>query len=182
MQNAKRGIDESGIVGCIIRISKEQRLLGEVIFANYSEKGKESMNRVISRVDAELMVTKAVNGRVIVPEGIVEIGVGAFSANEDLKEVVLPGTLKHICADAFSGCKNLKNVYASYTVEAVDEGVFENCPELVVRCENETSTYEYCISNNIRYSTAGCKLFDFIHMLENLRETYMDDDSIQNVV
>ena len=48
---------------------------------------------------------------VVVPEGVVEIGISAFRYCENLATVVLPKTLKKIGYNCFTGCSSLAHVY-----------------------------------------------------------------------
>ena len=48
---------------------------------------------------------------VVVPEGIVEIGVGAFKGCKSLTTVVLPKTVGKVGYECFYGCESLANVY-----------------------------------------------------------------------
>ena len=46
----------------------------------------------------------------VIPEGVVEIGEGAFKDNSSLRKVVLPAGLRKIGDFAFCGCKKLESV------------------------------------------------------------------------
>ena len=51
--------------------------------------------------------------KIIVPEGVTKIKMGAFYFCGNLKEVILPSTLIDISANAFTGCRSLENIQVS---------------------------------------------------------------------
>lgn len=53
---------------------------------------------------------KGLKGNVVIPEGVEEIGEGAFRNCVNVENVTLPSTLKKIGKQAFSGCTNLKSI------------------------------------------------------------------------
>ncbi len=65
--------------------------------------------------------------RVVLEEGVTEIGPYAFHGNEEIKEVVLPEGLQSIGDYAFYGCKNLKRIEHLEEVKDLGAGVFSCC-------------------------------------------------------
>lgn len=53
---------------------------------------------------------KGLKGNIVIPEGVEEIGEGAFRNCVNIESVTLPSTLKKIGKQAFSGCTNLKSI------------------------------------------------------------------------
>lgn len=51
------------------------------------------------------------DGVVTVPEGIREIGWGAFEGSRSLKQVILPDSLQSIRGNAFGGCTALEEIH-----------------------------------------------------------------------
>lgn len=67
--------------------------------------------------------------RVHIPDGIVEIGEGAFMNCEKLNRVSLPKSIQTIGKKAFYGCSKLSYVdWPGYV--KVEEAAFANCPKL----------------------------------------------------
>ena len=99
-----------------------------------------------------------------VPEGIVAIGSGAFSGQQNLECIILPNSLKEIgnyafidCTglkqvtlpdsletirnQAFAGCTSLEKLFIPASVSKIEERIVTNCPilkRLVVSPENKT--------------------------------------------
>ena len=66
----------------------------------------------------------------IIPEGIKEIGKGAFSAFFYLEKVVLPNTITAIRETAFSECDKLKEINLPNSLEIIESQVFRGCYSL----------------------------------------------------
>ena len=65
-----------------------------------------------------------------VPEGVTRIGDGAFSENENLKEVQLPSTLKAIGDCAFWVCRCLEEIHLPESLESIGRDAFTECYSL----------------------------------------------------
>lgn len=63
--------------------------------------------------------------KVVIKEGITEIGNYSFMKCKNLESVQFPNSLKKIGGDAFSGCKKLKSVQLSKNLTELDDGAFE---------------------------------------------------------
>ena len=63
---------------------------------------------------------------VAIPEGVTEIGEGAFKGYEPLESVAIPEGVTRIGDDAFSGCVNLKSVTIPEGVTKIGNRTFEN--------------------------------------------------------
>ena len=80
-------------------------------------KGDYSKKNIVIRPDTTHIGDSAFDGRdgevdialesVVIPEGVVEIGMRAFQSCHNLKSVVLPKTLKSVGVMGFRGCVNL---------------------------------------------------------------------------
>ena len=64
------------------------------------------------------------NGVVTLPERVTEIGAGAFSGVEGLKEIIIPSTVKVIHDNAFSFNAEIEKVTMQYGVEIIGNNVF----------------------------------------------------------
>ena len=73
------------------------------------------------------VLVKALDQRiksVTVPEGVVEIGYGAFQGCELLEKIQLPHTLKRIGSDAFADCRSLRSITIPSSVEQIGRCAF----------------------------------------------------------
>ena len=62
-----------------------------------------------------------------IPEGVSEIGFGAFLNCDNLKNISIGGNVKTIGASAFSQCDGLVSVDIPSCVETIGEGAFSKC-------------------------------------------------------
>ena len=84
---------------------------------------------------------------VILPEGVVKIGYGAFSFAEKLSEIVLPSTLTEIGYGAFC-CTGLTSVVIPEGVTRIEGAAFERCPLTSITFpETVTSIGEYAFQD-----------------------------------
>lgn len=67
---------------------------------------------------------------VSIPDGITEIGEGAFADNKTLKSVEIPIGIEEIAYNAFGGCTALENVSIPDSVVKVGPGAFKGCTSL----------------------------------------------------
>ena len=61
---------------------------------------------------------------------VTSIGSFAFSACNNLNNVIIPDTVTVIRCNAFRSCKNLKSVTIPDSVTTIEEGAFPNCEKL----------------------------------------------------
>lgn len=59
--------------------------------------------------------------KLVIPEGVTELGASAFMSCDGLQEIVLPKSLKKIGIDCFSGCLSLKKVTIKSSDTVFDE-------------------------------------------------------------
>lgn len=69
--------------------------------------------------------------KVILPDSIHQIGVGAFSDCANLETIDLPKHLESIGNDAFKNCEDLTSVTIPASVTSIGHHSFENCSSLV---------------------------------------------------
>ena len=60
----------------------------------------------------------------MLPDTLLNIGIGAFEDCENLKEITLPDSLKNIGNGAFNDC-NIQTIEIPDNIEHVDEHIFE---------------------------------------------------------
>ena len=67
---------------------------------------------------------------VVIPEGVTEIGEGAFSNCSELKNVIIPDTVTVIRKSAFYNCSGLTLLNLPDTITEIEEHAFEQCTGL----------------------------------------------------
>ena len=67
---------------------------------------------------------------VVVPEGTIAIGEGAFKDNDSIASLVLPDSLKEIGSNAFANCVNLAEVEFPSKLETIGARAFFRCESL----------------------------------------------------
>ena len=125
------------------------------------------------------------DGVVILPERVTEIGQGAFSGVEGLKEVIIPGTVKVIDRDAFSYNAEIEKITIEDGVLSIGENAFRKCtslkevvmPDSVISLESEafrqcTNLTTVQLSNNLTslgsYQFFECSNLTTINIPTNL--------------
>ena len=76
----------------------------------------------------------ATEKKVIVPEGVTEIGGYAFRSNRHIEEIVLPESIQKIEGAGFFLCESLKDVYVGAGVRTVERHAFYGCKNVTVHC------------------------------------------------
>lgn len=66
--------------------------------------------------------------KVILPEGLENIGEKAFKNCLSLKTIIIPSTVANIYGNAFEGCPNLKLIKLSNKIEIISDNVFGMMP------------------------------------------------------
>lgn len=119
---------------------------------------------------------------VVIPEGIVEIGRGAFSFNKRIKSVKIPSTLRYIDENAFCGCIKLEDIHPLGNIIEVGRNAFS---ETAVRTLNlinaetlgELFVYECNHLNELRVSSKAISYPLNLSITELSRDLsiYVDD-------
>ena len=68
--------------------------------------------------------------KIVIPEGVLEIGACAFNACYHLTDIRLPGTLRRIEADAFLCCTALEQISFPGGLQYIGDEAFYNCQKL----------------------------------------------------
>ena len=68
--------------------------------------------------------------KLIIPEGITEIGVDAFKDCSGLTDIEFPSSLEKIGSNAFNGCNSLKELNLQSNVKYIDDYAFKGCTNL----------------------------------------------------
>lgn len=78
-----------------------------------------------------LLKYRGEEARVVVPDGITEIGERAFAGNEAVDRVLLPETVRIIREEAFAGCLVLQTVTIPEKLEVMERAAFIGCVKLI---------------------------------------------------
>ncbi len=105
-------------------------------------------------------------GDVIIPDGVVKIGSGAFWENTKVTSVVIPSSVQEIEQWAFWKCKKLKQISFSDGLEIIGSQAFSGCaglteltfPSTLHTVEN--CAFEYCKGLIKIYQNGSAALFD----------------------
>ena len=68
--------------------------------------------------------------RIVLPEGVTDIGDFCLMDCDNLTEVILPNSLKYIENDVLSQCDKLERIHIPAGVKSIKKGVLSNCPNL----------------------------------------------------
>lgn len=96
---------------------------------NYASKGSVLFNKDKTEL---LQCPAGKQGNYAIPDGVLVIGDGAFSACARLTDVTIPDSVRTIGWGAFTNCASLVNLVIPDSVTRVGEHAFENCASLVV--------------------------------------------------
>ncbi len=91
-----------------------------------------------------------IDGKVILPNTITEIGDSAFSGCNELSAIEIPNSVSKIGVSAFSYCKALKSITVPGSVETIGNEAFYSCSALA------NVTLENGIRNIGEYAFANC--------------------------
>ena len=87
---------------------------------------------------------------VLLPEGLISIGSGAFRGCRKLTTITIPQSVTNIGLSAFNSCTNLQSITLPDALESIDDWAFGNCPSLKsvvipkgVR-EIDCSAFQFC--------------------------------------
>ena len=97
----------------------------------------------------------------VIEEGVMEIGEGAFRDFRNLTSITLPASLQVISPAAFSGCSSLRSVTFARGVQTLSDEAFFGCSSLVEVVMPDTvvrigeGCFEGCASlSRVRFSEA----------------------------
>lgn len=121
-----------------------------------------------------------IDGKVILPNNITEIGDDVFADCNELSAIEIPNSVSKIGIRAFKGCKSLKNIAIPGSVETIRGEAFKDCSALAnVTLENgirniESSVFQGCssltkvvIPNSVR--NMGDEVFESCFNLESAK-------------
>jgi len=116
------------------------------------------------------------SGAYSVPEGVTEIGIGAFENCENLTSIEISKSVRSVCEDAFYYCvglkslilpsgvttigktvleeaENLNSIIIPESVTEIDPYAFSRCSDnLVIRCHKDSEIHKYAIENELTFA------------------------------
>ena len=88
---------------------------------------RDNCNAIIEKDTNKLIISCKTT---IIPNSVISIGDGVFSAQCHLTSIKIPNTVTHIGKYSFAGCSNLKSVTIPDSVTSIGDRAFENCNSL----------------------------------------------------
>ncbi len=120
LQIAEYATRKTGLA--ITRTNDISEYISRVSWVPFGVFGRENMLKILKKRHYVL--------KMVIPEGVIGIGDGAFSGCLKLKEIHIPGTVKKIGDVAFSGCRALTDVRVPDSVTEIGRGAFGGCTKL----------------------------------------------------
>ena len=102
-----------------------------------------------------LSVPSDLEGEVVIPETVTQIGNGAFQNCSSITSVTLPDGITSIGANAFAGCSKLTSFTIPDGITKIEQGTFSSCNNLKeVIIPNSVTDIEYSAFNSCRSLTS----------------------------
>ena len=109
---------------------------------------------------------------IIVPKSIKKIGVKAFSHCSSLRKIVISGSsLTRLEEFSFSDCTSLNEIYLPYTIKIIEKGVFNNCTSL------KSIELPFCISKIENDAFQNCSLLKTIWLPTGVKKEILPWDN-----
>ena len=89
---------------------------------------------------------------IILPESVVRIGIGVFAACSSLESSELPAGLTCIGNGAFGYCQSLRTITIPDSVTEIGEEAFAYCDQLIITVSRDSYAAQYCKENNLNYT------------------------------
>ncbi|MCL2045555.1 MAG: leucine-rich repeat protein [Oscillospiraceae bacterium] len=98
-------------------------------------------------------------GEVVIPDGVAEIGTGAFQNNKEITKVTLNVGLTKIGNFAFQGCTELTEIVFNYELETIGSYAFQGCTKLTtlnLKDDYPEAEGAYVLETIGSYAFQGC--------------------------
>lgn len=157
---------------------KEFEIIGEGAY--------KSVDGIIYSADMSILVKCPAGreGKIVIPDGVVEIAPGAFS-NSCIQEVVFPDSLRKLGMSAFSFCKRLERVDFGRGLKEIGDYDNNNCfrgydaqPGVVLYIENKGSNKECCYDLDIKDDVTELYLMVFDFCLDDNKKQFKNVSKI----
>lgn len=107
--------------------------------------------RVTSYATYEQMKVHQQITRLVIPESVNSIGIGAFADMLALTEINIPNGVVEIGSAAFYNCIALGELVIPKTVRSIGEYALNHCNRLSVVVERKSYAEEYCRKNGVKF-------------------------------
>ena len=99
---------------------------------------------------------ESTDGRFLLPEGIEEIGDGAFSGNPVYTHLALPASLRTLGREAFMDCPGLMYADIPGSVAEIGDDCFSGCmEEMLIRTDEKGAAYAYAAAHQVDVQVQG---------------------------
>ena len=145
--------NEAGTTGSRVLSSetKDSALLSESESESDASNDQEETEDFVI-VDHIVREYRGTEKKVIIPDGVTEIGYEAFSDYREIESVVIPESVTKINDHAFLGCVNLTSITIPKSVTEIGYGAFLNTPWLTEK-RNQNS---FVVVNRILIDGKNC--------------------------
>jgi hypothetical protein len=119
-------------------------MIGEAAFADADRLASITLPLELSAISQYMLAGTAVTN-IVIPEGVTDIGTGAFEDCTNLSTVFLPASLQTIGERAFGYCICLNEIYSDAPMPPLTMGddAFEGCDNLNVMLADGATTHRY---------------------------------------
>lgn len=127
-----------------VQIPNSVTMIGDAAFADASQLTSITLPLGLTAVSRYMLAGTALKS-VVLPEGVTDIGMGAFEDCTDLRTVFLPVSLKTIGEGAFGYCFALNEIYsdASMPPLTMDDDTFEGCNNIHIMVADGATSRRY---------------------------------------
>ncbi|MBE6609633.1 MAG: leucine-rich repeat domain-containing protein [Ruminococcaceae bacterium] len=99
--------------------------------------------------------------KVILPESITKIDLGAFNNCVSLKTIVIPESVTEIEHEAFRNCRNLKSITLPQGLVSIYESTFANCSDAKIQYTGTRSELSGIMLNPGYFCGTGALSYDY---------------------
>ena len=127
-----------------VQIPNSVTMIGDAAFADAEDLTSITLPLELTEVSRYMLAGTAITS-IVLPEGVRDIGMGAFEDCTQLRTVFFPSSLRSIGDKAFSYCVNMNEIYSdAYTPPlTMGDNTFEGCQNIQVMLPDLATTHHY---------------------------------------